>query len=527
MKIALAQLNFTVGDIKGNQQKIIDAIATAYDKEQAQLILFPELALCGYPPEDCLLQPDFLRQCDDALQAITLATNNITVILGHPHYENGCLYNAASVLQNQQSIGIYHKQLLPNYGVFDEKRYFTEGKTSCIIPLEDLKLGILICEDLWDPKPIKSTIEAGATLIVSLHASPFDYKKSLQRQELITSHAREHKTPIIYMQSIGGQDELIFDGGSFSVNATGNIFHQSPYFRETLTTLDTKQTTPNQSIPTLSFEEQCYQALVLGVRDYVQKNKFRDILIGLSGGIDSALTLCVAVDALGPEQVEAILLPSRYTSSMSIEDATNLAKALQVNYQQLSIEPTMQALLETLQLDPNDHSITHQNLQARSRGLLLMALSNQSNKLVLSTSNKSELAMGYTTLYGDMVGAFGVLKDIYKTDVYRLAAYRNQQSSVIPERILTRAPSAELAPDQTDQECLPPYDLLDTILKAYLEENATPKAIIEAGAPASTVYKVLQTLHRNEYKRHQAAPGIRTTQRAFGRDWRYPITLAY
>ena len=526
MKVALAQLNFTVGDIEGNQEKIINAIIAARDHKQADLVLFPELALSGYPPEDYLLRSDFISACDNALQRITQATQRITVILGHPHREKNGLYNAASVLQNQRSLGIYHKQCLPNYGVFDEKRYFTEGKIPFVIPLNGLQVGLLICEDLWEPEPIQATIQAGANLIISLNASPFDHNKSSQRQAHIAAHARNNNIPIIYMQSIGGQDELVFDGGSFAVNRSGEIYHQSPYFTESLTTLDTKQTTPGPSTPPRTFESQCYQALVLGLRDYIQKNGLTEGLIGLSGGIDSALTLCIAVDALGAEHVEAILLPSRYTSSMSLETATTLAENLQVTYQTLSIEPSLRTLFEILQLDPKDTSITHQNLQARCRGLLLMAHSNRSNKLVLSTSNKSELAMGYTTLYGDMIGALGVLKDLYKTEVYRLARYRNQLSPVIPKHILTRAPSAELAPDQTDQDSLPPYELLDPILKAYLEDQATVETLA-ADHPATLVQQVLTQLHHNEYKRRQAPIGIRITQRAFGRDWRYPITKKY
>ena len=525
LTLLMAQINPTVGAISSNCLKIIDIIQKHQDTHD--LIVFPELALTGYPPEDLLLQNDFYRQVDEALNHIKSQIKHGHVIIGHPSLNNSCRYNSASIFTQGQRVALYHKQQLPNYGVFDERRYFSPGKAEpCWFMLKNHRIGLCICEDIWQPGPVDQLIDTGVEHIISINASPFDENKTIARDNLLTQHTSRGIT-IVYVNQVGGQDELIFDGQSRAMNAGGKITASAPAFAEHLQTLVLKN---NQWVgdiaPALSFEALIYEALVSSLRDYVEKNHFPGVLLGLSGGIDSALTLCLAVDAIGASRVQAVLMPSRYTANMSVEDAIEQAKTMGVSYTTLPIEPTFQTLLTTL--SPEFHGkptdITEENLQARVRGILLMALSNKSGKMLLTTSNKSELAVGYSTLYGDMCGGFAVLKDIVKTRVYALAHYRNNLSPVIPQRVLTRAPSAELAPNQTDQDSLPDYVVLDGIIKAYMENALDANEIIQLGYKEQDVVKILRLIKRNEFKRRQAAPGTKITPRAFGRDWRYPLT---
>lgn len=540
LHIIIAQLNFLVGDINGNAQKILQATQIARDQYQADLIVFPELALCGYLPEDLLLRADFQQQINETMVQLCQHITGIDVVLGYPEFTANKLYNAAAWIRHHKIIANYRKQSLPNYGVFDEKRYFATDNQSCIVHVKGLPIAISICEDLWCPEPIRAAELAGAQLILSINASPYESNKLQQRQAVLRQRIAETQIPIIYAQTVGGQDEVVFDGGSMVLNAQGDICQQAKFFVEdmlhVIVTVEehnnkyiARLLNTNSALVTLSPEESVYNALVLGLRDYVHKNGFKGVLLGLSGGIDSALTLAIAVDALGAERVTAVLMPSRYTADMSNEDAIAEVKALGVNYFILPIEKPFAAFLTTLdevfQGMPIDS--TEENLQARCRGALLMALSNKLGRVVLTTGNKSEMAVGYATLYGDMAGGFAVLKDVFKTLVYRLADYRNHISPVIPQRVIDRPPSAELAPEQKDEDTLPPYDVLDDILARYLEQNQSIAEIIAAGFAASTVHKVIAMVYRNEYKRRQAAPGVKITARAFGRDRRYPITSGY
>ncbi len=532
LRVVLAQLNFTVGDIANNQRRIVDAIVHARDVARADLIVFPELAICGYPAEDLLLRDDFIAACAESLAAISAHCHGISVIVSYPQRQRRLLYNAAVLLQDGAVQQSYHKQCLPNYGVFDEQRYFAAGQTACVFNINGIAIGLLICEDLWHPQPIAATVAAGATLIISLHASPFDQAKPALRLHTIQQRARAHHVPIVYVHHVGGQDELVFDGGSMVIDKRGTLRHLSPHFSSHLATVDidmAHDTIAGSVAPTPSDNALLYNALCCGTHDYVQKNGFHNVLLGLSGGLDSALTLAVAVDALGAAQVEAIMLPSRYTSAVSLEDAATLAATLGVKYRVLSIEPIFHVLLQSLDasLQQPLHSITTQNLQARCRMLLLMALSNQTGSLLLNTSNKSEVAVGYSTLYGDMSGAFAVLKDVYKTQVIALAHYRNGTSNVIPERTLTRPPSAELAEAQLDTDNLPTYAELDAILERYIEHDQSVDTIVAAGFAAHSVAQVIALVQRSEYKRHQAPPGVRVSRRAFGKDRRYPITSGF
>jgi NAD+ synthase (glutamine-hydrolysing) len=538
LKITLAQLNFLVGDIDGNAQKIIQAITTARDTDHSNLIIFPELTLTSYPPEDLLYRPDLHTRIATALSHICEKVVGIDVILGYPALIKNDCYNRASFIRDQQITHSYDKQYLPNYSVFDEMRYFKAGPpTACIVDIRGIKAAIMICEDLWYPAPIAQAKAGGADLVLSINASPFSKHKAAHRQRVIQTRVKESALPIFYVNHIGGQDELLFDGGSMVFDPAAEKIQQAPFFEENLLTVDVTKnsqnqiqiTTPHSHTMTLSEEERIYKALVLGVRDYVQKNNFSRVVLGLSGGIDSALTLAIAVDALGKENVQAIMMPSRYSAEMSLEDAKKQAETMGISYEILSIESVFQAFLDTLsplfQNLPVD--TTEENLQARCRGTLLMAIANKKNAMVLTTSNKSETAVGYSTLYGDMAGGFCALKDVFKTMVYRLAAYRNSLSAVIPERVITRAPSAELSPDQTDQDSLPPYPILDEILERYIERDRSLEMIIHAGFDEATVRRVIQMVDRNEYKRRQSPPGTRITERAFGKDWRYPISSEF
>ncbi|MFT4060001.1 MAG: NAD+ synthase [Legionella sp.] len=528
LKILMAQINPTVGALEVNRDQIIEIIHN--NQETHDVIVFPELALTGYPPEDLLFRKEFQQAIANNMKLIQATTKDCYVLVGHPALEQQRLYNSVSILHQKKVVRIYHKQNLPNYEVFDEMRYFTPGqKNPCILEIKDYKVGICICEDAWYPGPIEDLLAHDAAIILNLNASPFDVNKYQKRVAVLQSYAQKG-TAIVYVNQVGGQDELLFDGQSFALDAQGTVCARASAFTENLCTVELAGTKLTGIVtPRLPGDELLYQALVCGMRDYVNKNKFPGVLLGLSGGIDSALTLAIAVDALGAERVHAVLMPSRYTADMSYEDAIKELELLKVSHSILSIEPTFNTLISTL--DPVFHGLapdlTEENIQARIRGLLLMAISNKTGKMVLTTSNKSESAVGYTTLYGDMCGGFSVLKDVLKTQVYQLARYRNTLAQIIPERVITRAPSAELRENQTDQDSLPAYEILDAIIVAYMEKNLSAKEIIQQGFDVQEVNKVIHLIKRNEYKRRQASPGIKISSMAFGKDWRYPITNGF
>lgn len=615
IRFAIAQINPIVGNIAYNTKKIIDFATKAAQVLHADVVVFPELTLIGYPPEDLLLRSELYDRINAAFDELKKSLpTQIYVIIGYPENINSQTFNSAAILHNGKIIANCRKQILPNYGVFDEKRYFQQGMESCIFEIKKQKIGLLICEDLWQPEPIAKAKQDGAKCIISINASPFDFNKPLLREKIVSQRATEAKVPIIYANTVGGQDELVFDGGSFIMNATGEKTQCYPFFQEALnvaeirnakdihqsqtesrgiTLIDSSsldfprgrsgkeqsmlcfaerqsqgdfgcfsheagkarmQTAPAMSKRSLlDINEHCeqgrnkaenqnaksicpippkieliYQALVLGIRDYVEKNKFPGILIGLSGGIDSALTLALAVDAIGKDRVKTVYMPSRYSRSISGEDAKLIAKNFGVKYSEISIEPVFQSFLNTLQEEfaNTQPDLTEENLQARCRGTILMAISNKEHLLVVSTGNKSEMAVGYSTLYGDMVGGFCALKDVPKTLVYELTNYRNKIGStpLIPERIIDRPPSAELAPNQEDTNSLPPYPILDAILERFVELDQSEKEIVAAGFDAAIVKKVVNLVYKSEYKRRQAPIGVRITQRAFGKDRRYPIT---
>ena len=532
----IGQLNFTVGDIQDNTDKIIKAIKKANNDYKADIIIFPELSISSYPPEDLLLRPAFNEAINIALDKIKISTENIHVILGYPLRKEGKLYNACSLIHNKEIKKTYAKQYLPNYGVFDEKRYFTPGDDSpCLFEINGVTAALSICEDIWVSKSTEDAAAANAKILFNINASPYDKNKVFEREKLISKRAVQSGMHIVYVNLIGGQDELVFDGNSMVFDSNGNTIFRAAEFKEGLfeAHVDIKSPKITQQIKTngsnLINEESIYNALVLGVRDYVRKNNFKGVIIGLSGGIDSALTLCIAVDALGSKNVEALIMPSRYTAKMSIDDASVLAKKLNVSYEIISIEQPFSAFLEVLKPSFKKSSIdtTEENIQARSRGILLMAISNKYNKLVLTTGNKSEMSVGYATLYGDMAGGYSPLKDLWKTLVYRLAKWRNKKEEIIPENIINRAPTAELRENQLDQDSLPDYEILDPILELYIELDKHPEEIIKHGFDSETVYNIINLVDKNEYKRRQAAPGIKITKKAFGRDRRYPITSGY
>jgi NAD+ synthetase len=530
MKIAVAQINSVVGDLSGNAAKIL-RYAEEARQGGATLLLTPELSLCGYPPEDLLLRDGFNRACDQALQALATQLSGIAVIVGHPHESGGHHYNAASVLRNGEVIATYYKYALPNYAVFDEQRYFDAGSAPCVFEHEGVRFGLNICADVWTPMAMRNAREAGAQVMLVLNASPYAMQKQENRYRALRERIGENALPVIYANLLGGQDELVFDGGSFALNADGALAALAPRFEETLLQVEigADLRVSGSCAPEMSEEAEVYAALCLGVRDYIGKNGFPGVLLGMSGGIDSALTLAVAVDALGADKVHAVMMPSPYTAQISLDDSREMVRILGVRYEELSIEPIFQSYLAGLEtalagLAPDT---TEENLQARIRGNLLMALSNKFGSLVLTTGNKSEMTVGYATLYGDMAGGFAVLKDVSKLLVYRLARYRNSLGKVIPERIITRPPSAELRPDQTDQDSLPPYDVLDAIMACYVEQNLSIQEIIARGYAEADVRRVVRLIRISEYKRRQSAVGIRVTERSYGKDWRYPITARY
>ncbi len=539
MKVGLAQLNTHVGAIDTNTKKVLATAKRARDELGCDLLIFPELTLSGYPPEDLLLHRGMRLRVQAALDEVRSGIDGIGLYVGFPEYDGEFIYNSGALLRDGSELARHRKQVLPNYAVFDEKRYFQSGTGPTVVEYEGVRLGLTICEDTWEHAPCAAARAAGADLILVSNGSPYHLGSQASREAVLCERARENGIPLLYVNMVGGQDELVFDGGSVAIDAAGDIVFRAPAFEEDVYVVELASTgggvqlEPGEIAPQLSEAESVYNALVLGTRDYVDKNGFDSIVLGLSGGIDSALTLCVAVDALGADRVHAVMMPSRYNSTMSIEDAARQASNLGAHYDTLSIEPIFAATLTMLEdlfegLAPD---ATEENIQARCRGILLMALSNKTGKMVLTTGNKSEMAVGYATLYGDMAGGFAPLKDCSKTLVYQLARYRNgldaNQGEVIPERVLTREPSAELRPKQKDSDSLPPYAILDAILEAFIEKDYSVEQIAALGFDRDIVGQVLELVKRAEYKRRQAPPGVRVSGRAFGRDWRYPITSGY
>jgi NAD+ synthase (glutamine-hydrolysing) len=534
MRIGLAQLNTRVGAIDANTAKVLDYAARARDRG-CDLVVFPELTLCGYPPEDLLLHRGLRSRVEAAFDKVLNGVSGVALLLGYPEYDGNAIYNSAALLHDGRVLANHRKCVLPNYAVFDEKRYFQPGKTATVVELGGLRLGVIICEDVWEPGPTRAAAAAGAQVMLIINGSPFHMHQQRVREQVLAARAREAALPMVYLNMVGGQDELVFDGGSLVVDRHGDVAFRAPLFEEGLHVVEialkdgAAVPAPATVTQTPALVERVYGALVVGTRDYVDKNGFPGIILGLSGGVDSALTLAIAVDALGADRAQAFMMPSRFTSAMSLEDAAEQARRLGVRYETLSIEPIFQTTLDVLRdifagLPPD---ATEENIQARARGILLMAISNKLGKMLLSTGNKSEMAVGYATLYGDMAGGFAPLKDCSKTLVYQLASYRNGIAPVIPERVISRAPSAELRHDQKDSDSLPPYDVLDAILEAFIEKDYSVGQITELGFDRATVVRVLQMVKRAEYKRRQAPPGVRVSNRAFGRDWRYPITSGY
>ena len=547
LSICSAQLNYVVGDMPGNARRIIDAARQAYEAG-ARLVLTPELSLCGYAAEDLFLRPAFMAACDDALQTVArelAGLKGLHVVVGHPQGSDDRSrsvqvqrrFNRATVLCEGRVVASYAKHELPNYQVFDERRYFTPGEGACVFEVDGVRVGLLVCEDAWFEQPARLAREAGAQVLAVINASPFHVGKGGERVERMADRARACGLPLVYTHLVGGQDEVVFDGGSFAVSAAGELVARAESFREALFTVEATAAAGGVALsgplaPARSAEADLWDALVLGVRDYVGKNRFPGVLLGLSGGIDSALVLAVAVDALGPDRVRAVMMPSPYTADISWLDARDMADRLKVRYDEISIAPLFEGFRQTLAKEfagrPED--ATEENIQARIRGVLLMALSNKFGSIVLTTGNKSEMATGYCTLYGDMAGGFAVIKDVLKTRVFDLARWRNANdpygtgADPIPDRIITRPPSAELRPDQKDQDSLPPYEVLDAILSRYMEEDQGIDDIVAAGFERPVVERVARLIRINEYKRRQAPVGIRVTHRSFGKDWRYPIT---
>lgn len=537
LTIMMAQINPIVGDVEGNAFLIIESAKQAKLEHQADIVVFPEMTLTGYPPEDLLFREALYRKVESALSIICEQVTDIALVIGYPMMDElGDRFNMAAWIEEGQIQASYIKQYLPNYSVFDEKRYFSSGQQPCVVEYKGVKFGLLICEDIWKLSPADQSVKAGADILLNLNASPFSQEKHQDRIRVVKRRVKEVKRPVIYVNQVGGQDELMFDGGSFATCAEGDVQVQGSEFKtglipvKILKQAEAVVVLPGEKAALYDNQARVYEALVMGVRDYVRKNGFKGVLLGLSGGIDSALTLAIAVDALGAEQVEAVMMPFKYTADISIEDAETEAQVLGVYYHSIPIEPIYDSYESALssRFEGYGEDVTEENIQARIRGVLLMSISNKTGKLVLATSNKSEVAVGYSTLYGDMVGGFSPLKDVPKTLVYRLAEYRNTVSKVIPERVITRAPSAELRPDQKDQDSLPDYDVLDTIIKAFVKEDKSPSQIVEEfGYDKSEVLQITKMISRNEYKRRQAAPGVKISPRAFGRDRRYPITSRY
>ncbi|SHK85031.1 NAD+ synthase (glutamine-hydrolysing) [Marinobacter antarcticus] len=534
LRIVMAQMDFLVGDIPGNTGLVIEAAKRAQSEHEADIVVFPELCITGYPPEDLLLRPSMDLRVSEALERLQSAEIGAAIVIGAPLRSGGLLYNAAVVIESGKITGRYFKRFPPNYQVFDEKRYFGDGADAAVVNICGVPVGLTVCEDIWSDGPVEDSAAAGARLIINLNASPYDIGKQARRKALLERKSRENRVSIVYVNLVGAQDELVFDGGSMVYDHSGTLAVEAPQFIEGLFPVDflcdhhcQPASRPSPAVPSL--EANVYNALVTGVRDYVNKNGFRSVVLGLSGGIDSAVTLAVASDALGPERVRAVMMPFRYTSDISLEDAEAQAVAMGIQYDVYSIEPMYDSFMATLAapFEGTTPDTTEENLQARIRGIVLMSLSNKFGSLVLTTGNKSEMAVGYSTLYGDMAGGFDVLKDVPKTLVFRLAWYRNSVSPVIPERVITRPPSAELAPDQKDEDSLPGYDVLDQILNLYVERDFSADAIVAEGFDQADVSRVIRLVDINEHKRRQAPIGVRITERGFGKDRRYPITSGW
>ena len=535
INIGLAQINVVVGAIEQNVDQIIEYAERARDELKCDLLVCAELVLTGYPPEDLLLRPGFNSRVEQQLQRLCESVSGIDLIVGYPKKTTDGLYNIGALIQDGKISHEYKKIKLPNYGVFDEVRYFLAGNESCVVDYKGMKLGLTVCEDIWHDGPVEDTVAAGAELIININGSPYHTNKIPERRALVCDRANKTNTPVIYVNQVGGQDELVFDGASFACDANGEVVHQDESFVENLSVVkaakinNSVELTGSQIVAEQGYHESIYNALVLGVRDYVKKNGFSGVVIGLSGGIDSALTTTIAVDALGPDNVDVIMMPFRYTSDISKHDAHAEAQALGIKYHVVSIEPMYDAFMQQLApiFEGRGEDTTEENIQARCRGLTLMAYSNKTGRMVLTTGNKSEMSVGYATLYGDMVGGYNAIKDVPKVLVYELSKYRNTISPVIPERVITREPSAELRPDQIDSDSLPPYEILDPILELYVEQDCPPAEIVQKGYAKEYVSQVIRMVDRNEYKRRQSAPGVRITKRAFGRDRRYPITSGF
>jgi NAD+ synthase (glutamine-hydrolysing) len=535
LKVALAQIDLAVGDVAGNTARIIETATRARDEMHADLIVFPELSVCGYPPEDLLFHAGLRNRVEQAVAEIRDAVRGIAVLIGFPEYVDDTIHNSCAVFSDGELLCGYRKQLLPNYRVFDEERYFTSGKQAAVLRLKGVGIGLTICEDVWAAGPVSAARAAGAECVIAINGSPFEVRTQLRREDTVRERIAESGIPILYLNTVGGQDELVFDGGSFVMSAEGEVCFRAPAFEEGLFEIELIAGATGIDISKaeiaehLSVEASVYRALLTGTRDYVEKHGFPGVIIGLSGGIDSALVLAIACDAIGADRVRAVMMPFRYTSTMSQEDAAKQAATLGVRYDVIPIAPIYTATLQQLEpvFEGCEEDVTEENIQARSRGLLLMSISNKTGRMLLTTGNKSEMAVGYATLYGDMAGGFAPIKDCSKSLVYRLARYRNTLGEVIPERVLTRAPSAELRAGQKDSDSLPDYDVLDPILEAFIEEDLSVDEIVARGFDRETVIRILEMVKSNEYKRRQAPPGVRISSRAFGRDWRYPITSGY
>ncbi len=531
----MAQVDLRVGDVPGNVSRVIDCAARARDELDADLIVFPELTLTGYPPEDLLLRPVLHEMVAEGLERLCAEVRGIDLLVGHPEQTSHGRYNTASLIRNGEIVTRCRKHHLPNYSVFDEKRYFVPGDGFCVTEVAGIRIGVTICEDIWLPGPARAAVDDGAQLLVNLNASPFRTGKSNEREAVVAERVGETHCPVVYVNLVGGQDELVFDGESFVLDRHAATAVRAPACEEGLYPVDFApengyvEVLPGEVSVRADEIAGIYRVLVLGVRDYIEKNGFGGAIIGLSGGIDSALTLAIAVDAIGAERVQAVMMPSRYTADISLEDARAEAETLGVAYQEISIEPPFNSFLEVLSdaFAGTRPDATEENIQARCRGIILMALSNKQGHILLTTGNKSEMSVGYATLYGDMAGGFAPIKDVPKLLVYRLSEYRNSITPVIPQRVIDRPPSAELAPDQKDEDSLPPYELLDPILEGYIEQDMGVRKLIALGFDADMVRRVATMVDRNEYKRRQAPPGVRISKRAFGRDRRYPITSGF
>jgi len=535
ISIALAQLDFVVGDISGNTELIIETSKKAKRQYNADLIVFPELSISGYPPEDLLLHSGFKKRIIEASNKIQQEINGIDALVGYPEYQNGKIFNSCSVFSEKKEIVRYRKEALPNYSVFDEKRYFESDDNPVIFSVKGKKIGINICEDIWQEQAAIRSKDAGAELIIVINGSPYEKNGQEKREKVVKRLTEVTGLPFVYLNMIGGQDELLFDGSSFVMDKNGEIVYRAKSFEESLDLIEFEinddgcsplKSRVHKVLPQV---ESIYKALVRGTRDYIKKHKFPGVVLGLSGGIDSALTLAIACDAIGSDKVRAVMMPYIFTSDMSKNDAKAQASLLNVQYDILPISTLYNSTIELLRpifMDAASDS-TEENIQSRSRGIILMAISNKTGLMLLTTGNKSEMAVGYATLYGDMAGGFAPIKDCTKTMVKKLASYRNTISEVIPKRVIEREPSAELSENQKDSDTLPPYEILDPILEAFIEEDLSVEEIVDLGFDRTTVIRVLEMVKRNEYKRRQTPPGVRISSRAFGRDWRYPITSGY